>query len=176
MLAGTFVLFPLVGLAATVALHPVLPAELRIGLVFLTVLPSTVQSSIALTAIARGNVPAAVCSASISILLGVVLTSALVALLAGAHGPGLDPREPAEIGAQLLLPFALGQALRSRLGPLLERHRLVTAAADRGSILLVVYAAFSEGVVAGRGGGSASATSSWCSPPMPPCWRWCWPR
>ena len=149
VLASTYVLFPLIGLATARASRLFLPGELSAGLLFLCLLPSTVQSSIAFTAIARGNVPAALCSASMSNLLGVVLTPALVALSLGGHGAGINPSSLAEIALQLLLPFALGQALRPWFRPALERHRAVTAIVDRGSILLIVYAAFGEGMVAG---------------------------
>lgn len=149
VLASTYLLFPLLGLALTAIMRPWLPPELASGLLFLCVLPSTVQSSIAFTAIARGNVPAALCSASVSNMLGVLITPMLVALLMQGHGGGLNPRALVEIGVQLLLPFMLGQAVRPWLGPLLERHRSATALVDRGSILLVVYAAFGEGMVAG---------------------------
>ena len=49
----------------------------------------------------------------------------------------------------MLLPFGLGQAVRPFAGTFLQRHKRVTSVVDRGSILLVVYAAFSEGMVAG---------------------------
>lgn len=149
VLASTYVLFPLIGLAMARASRLFLPGELGAGLLFLCLLPSTVQSSIAFTAIARGNVPAALCSASMSNLLGVVLTPALVALTLGGHGSRIDPHALGEIAVQLLLPFDLGQALRPWLKSALESHRAVTALVDHGSILLIVYAAFSEGIVAG---------------------------
>ncbi|WP_439333696.1 bile acid:sodium symporter, partial [Streptomyces albidochromogenes] len=44
------------------------------GLQFLCLVPSTVQSSIAFTSIARGNVPAAICAGSFSSLVGIVAT------------------------------------------------------------------------------------------------------
>jgi solute carrier family 10 (sodium/bile acid cotransporter), member 7 len=113
------------------------------------VLPSTVQSSIAFTSIARGNVAAALCSASVSNLFGMVLTPALVALLLSTHGAGFSFAAVQDIALQLLLPFAAGQALRPLIGAWLIRHKAITAVVDRGSILLVVYAAFSAGMVAG---------------------------
>ena len=79
VLASTFLLFPLLGLG--MIRLPGIDPSLAMGILFLTLLPSTVQSSIAFTAIARGNVAAAICSASFSNLLGIVLTPALVALL-----------------------------------------------------------------------------------------------
>lgn len=150
ILACTFVLFPAIGLALTAALGPLLTPELRLGLLYVCALPSTVQSSIAFTAIARGNVPAALCAASASNLLGMALTPALVGVLLGVHGSGGFSLGAVEsIALQLLLPFALGQLARPLIAGWLGRHKGLTTLVDRGSILLVVYAAFSEGVVAG---------------------------
>jgi sodium/bile acid cotransporter 7 len=149
VMASTFVLFPLLGLAATTLLGRWLGPGLSMGLLFLCLLPSTVQSSIAFTSVARGNVPAALCSASVSNLLGMVLTPALVALLLGVGGSGFSTDALKDIGLHLLLPFLLGQAARPLIGGFIGRHKLLTSVVDRGSILLVVYAAFSEGMVSG---------------------------
>ena len=146
---STFVLFPVLGLVLTTVLRPWLTPELTMGLMFVCVLPSTVQSSIAFTSIARGNVSAALCSASVSNLLGMVLTPALVALMLSAHGGGFSMKALLDIGLQLLLPFVLGQLLRPLIGAWLLRHKTITSVVDRGSVLLVVYAAFSAGMVAG---------------------------
>jgi sodium/bile acid cotransporter 7 len=146
--ASTFVLFPILGLIVVTLLRGVLPGPLSVGLLLVCALPSTVQSSIAFTSIARGNVPAALCSASVSNLVGIVLTPLLMALLLRAHG-GFSLAAIGDIATQLLLPFAVGQAARPFLAGFLGRHRRITSFVDRGSILLVVYAAFSEGVVAG---------------------------
>ena len=146
---STFALFPLLGLLLTTVLRPWLPADLSLGLMFICVLPSTVQSSIAFTSIARGNVPAALCGATVSNLAGIVLTPILVAVLLSAHGAGFSGKALVDVALQLLLPFGLGQAVRPWLAPVLGRHRTITSYVDRGSILLVVFAAFSEGVVAG---------------------------
>ena len=147
--ASTFVLFPLLGLALTFVLRPFLPHEVSVGLMFVSVLPSTVQSSIAFTAIARGNVSAALCSASVSNLLGVLVTPALVGLLLNTHGAGFSAHALEDISLQLLAPFAAGQALRPLIGAWLLRHKTLTTIVDRGSVLIVVYAAFSEGMVNG---------------------------
>jgi sodium/bile acid cotransporter 7 len=147
--AATFILFPLIGLVVTAAARPWLPADLALGLLYLCLLPSTVQSSIAFTSIARGNVPAALCSASVSNLFGIVVTPALVALLMTSHGAGFSLRALQDVALQLLLPFAAGQLLRPLIGKWLIGHRRLTSFVDRGSILIIVYAAFSEGMVAG---------------------------
>lgn len=145
----TYLLFPLCGLALAAALSPWIEDELAIGIVYLSVLPSTVQSSIAFTSIARGNVPAAVCAASTSNILGVFLTPALVALLLHSSGEGISLQSIMDIGLQILAPFILGQLLRPLVGGFISRHTLLTQVVDRGSILIIVYSAFSAGVIAG---------------------------
>lgn len=148
VLASTFVLFPVLGIAATQI--PALPAPVAAGMLFLTLLPSTVQSSIAFTAIARGNVAAAVCSASFSNLLGIVLTPALVALLMGqAGGGGVSLSSVEAIVLQLLAPFVAGHLLRPWIGGFVARRKRLLTVVDRGSILLVVYTAFSAAIVEG---------------------------
>ncbi|MGW7435193.1 bile acid:sodium symporter family protein [Streptomyces sp. NPDC054849] len=149
VLACTFLLFPLLGLAARGLVPGLLTPPLYGGLLFLCLVPSTVQSSIAFTSIARGNVPAAICAGSFSSLAGIVLTPLLAATLLGADAGGFSPDSLFKITLQLLLPFLLGQALRRWIGGFLVRHKQVLGHVDRGSILLVVYAAFSAGVVAG---------------------------
>ncbi|HWG26991.1 bile acid:sodium symporter family protein [Actinospica sp.] len=144
----TFVLFPLLMLPLRLLEPGLIPHELFVGLVFLSVLPSTVQSSIAFTSIARGNVAAAVCSASLSNLIGVVLSPLLVSVLLGADAR-VSASSMVDVAAQLLLPFAAGQLARARIAPTLKRHPRALATVDRGSVLIVVYTAFGEGVVAG---------------------------
>jgi solute carrier family 10 (sodium/bile acid cotransporter), member 7 len=148
VLAATFLLFPILGLVARHTLGAVLPDSLLVGLLFLCLLPSTVQSSIAFTSIAHGNVAAAVCSASLSNLLGIFLTPALVALLMNLKG-GVSPGAILDIILQLLAPFLAGHFLRPWIGDFVARHRAALGFVDRGSILLVVYLAFSEAVANG---------------------------
>ncbi|GAA0314192.1 bile acid:sodium symporter [Streptomyces polychromogenes] len=149
VLACTFLLFPALGLAARVLVPTLLTQPLYNGLLFLCLVPSTVQSSIAFTSIARGNVPAAICAGSFSSLAGVVLTPLLAGALLGGGAGGFSPDSLLKIAVQLLLPFLLGQLLRGRVGGFLTRHKPVLGYVDRGSILLVVYAAFSAGMAAG---------------------------
>lgn len=145
----TYVVFPICGLALAAILSPWIEEELAIGIVYLSILPSTVQSSIAFTSIARGNVPAAVCAASMSNVLGVFLTPALVAVLLHASGDGISLDSILDIGLQILAPFILGQLLRPFVGGFISRHSVLTQVVDRGSILIIVYSAFSAGVIAG---------------------------
>ncbi|MFD3655583.1 bile acid:sodium symporter family protein [Streptomyces sp. NPDC058620] len=149
VLVCTFVAFPLLGLAGEGLVPYVLTPQLQEGLLFLCLVPSTIQSSIAFTSIARGNVPAAICAGSFSSIAGILLTPLLAALLIGGSGGGFSADALLKIVLQLLVPFLAGQLLRRWIGGFLGRHRKVLGFVDRGSILLVVYTAFSEGMVAG---------------------------
>ncbi len=146
---STFGLFPLLGLSAQFLAPTLLPPPLWAGLILLTTLPSTVQASIAFTSVAGGNVPAALCSASASNVLGVFLTPLIAGFLLSRHGVDLSARSVVAIVVQLLLPFVAGQLLRPWIGELIMRHARVLKSVDYGSILLIVYSAFSQGVVNG---------------------------
>lgn len=145
---STFVLFPLLGLGLAAAFPFLLPRPLWLGLLFVCALPSTVQSSIALTSIARGNVAAAICSATASNVSGIVLTPLIFGAMSNLHGSA-DLRAVAHVAGQLLLPFVAGHLLRPWIGLWAERNRRLLSITDRGSILIVVYTAFSAAVVHG---------------------------
>ena len=148
--ASTFVMFPLLGMATHLLPAWLVSPAIAPGLLFLCLLPSTVQSSIAFTSIAGGNVPAAVCSASGSSLIGIVLTPVLAAALMGAHGrAGNELAAVESVALQLLAPFVAGHLARPLVGRWIDAHRRVLGSVDRGSILLVVYTAFSAAVVEG---------------------------
>ena len=149
VLASTFVMFPLLGVALRPLLQPLVTPDLYIGVLFLCALPATVQSAIAFTSMGRGNVPAAVCSASASSLIGIFLTPVLVSLLLAQHGVGASLDAVRAIVLQLLLPFVAGQVARRWIGGWIERHKALLGSVDRSSILLVVYTAFSEAVIEG---------------------------
>jgi sodium/bile acid cotransporter 7 len=149
VLACTFVVFPLLGLAARGLVPVFLTHPLYQGLLFLTLVPSTIQSSIAFTSMARGNVPAAICAGSFSSLVGIVVTPLLAAALLGSSAGGFSADSLVKIVLQLLVPFLAGQLLRRWIGGFVTRHKKVLGLVDRGSILLVVYTAFSEGMVQG---------------------------
>ena len=146
ILASTFILFPLLGLGFEHLAGSLLPPALVTGLLFLCVLPSTVQSSIAFTSIARGNVPAALCAASLSNILGVFISPLLASWLLSAQGAALSFDVLQDIILQLLVPFIAGQLLRRWIGEWVTRNKKVLGYADRGSILLIIYVAFSKGM------------------------------
>lgn len=149
VLAFTFVVFPLLGLLGKWALGPLLGESLAAGFLYMTLVPSTVQSSITFVSIARGHVSAAVVSASVSNLLGVALTPLLVVALMTTNGTvHISTQSIVEIVVMLLLPFVLGQLLRNRVLPITSKIKRIDLF-DKTVIVLVVYSAFSEGVVDG---------------------------
>lgn len=157
-LGATYVMLPLIGILLATLAGPTLGAPVTIGLLFLAVLPSTVNSSIAFTSIAGGNLPAAICAATVSNLLGVLLTPALIAVLLHQTGGEVNSGAVLKIGTQILLPFALGQLARPWVGAFVKRHKTPVMIVDRGSILLIVYSAFSAGTVSGLWGAIPSST------------------
>src|ERR1700722_20131918 len=149
VLLSTFALFPLLGMLARFLAPGFLSEPLWAGLILLTALPSTVQASVVFTSVSGGNVPAAMCSATASSVLVVFLTPLIAGFLLSRHGLDISAHAILGIVAQLLLPFAAGQLLRPWIGRYLTRHPLALRSVDYGSILILVYAAFSHGVVDG---------------------------
>lgn len=149
--AFTFALFPILGLMAKPILVPMLGQELYWGFLFMCFLPSTVQSSIAFTSVAQGNVASAVCSASFSNIAGMFITPVLVSLfILGETKHDFDPTASiVQITLLLLVPFILGQILRPYVFPYMQKLPKIVKVFDQGSILMVVYGAFSSAVVAG---------------------------
>jgi sodium/bile acid cotransporter 7 len=131
-------------------LQPLVTPQLYTGVLFLCVLPATVQSAIAFTSMARGNIPAAVCSASASTMLGVFVTPLLVGLIVVPHAAAANSFDSiGRILLQLMLPFVVGHLARPWIGGWIARRKRILGLVDRGSILLVVYTAFSAAVIEG---------------------------
>lgn len=148
---STFVIFPLLGLTMSLLVPTVLTPTLYLGFLYLCALPATVQSAVAFTVVAGGNVPAAICSSSASSILGVFLSPMLVGLLlhTGNQDGGDILHAIGAIIMQLMVPFIIGHLARPWIANWMERHRKILSMTDRSSILLVVYVAFSAAVVEG---------------------------
>jgi sodium/bile acid cotransporter 7 len=148
--ACTFGLFPLLGLALAWLLADRLAPGLMVGVLFLCMLPSTISSSVAFTAMAGGNVAAAVFNATFSNLIGIVLTPLLISQVLHVTGEGLPVgRAILGISVQLLLPFILGQLIRPHVHGWMVRHKTLTHRLDRGVIVLIVFCSFSDSAAAG---------------------------
>lgn len=147
---STFALFPLLGLAMGFLSPAILNQPLYMGFLYLCALPATVQSAIAFTSVAGGNVAAAVCSASASSILGIFLSPVLVGALMNTQEGSTDTLHAiGKIVLQLMVPFVVGHLSRPLIGRWVDKHKKLISLTDRSSILLVVYVAFSEAVVEG---------------------------
>jgi len=148
ILAATFLVFPLLGLALSPLSGTVLAPPLYVGLLFLCSLPSAVQASVVFTSIAGGNVAAALCSASLSSMTGIVLTPLLVGLLLHVHGEA-SVNGIGSIAAHLLLPFLAGQILQATIDDWMRLHQKLVRIVDRVSVLLLVYGVISAATLSG---------------------------
>lgn len=148
MLAMTFVLFPLIGLGLSWATTPLIGPAMAAGVLFLSVLPSTVQGSVALTSIARGNIPAAITAATTSNVVGMVATPLLVlALMGTSASAGLGGLR--SVLVQLLLPFVVGQLLSRWAGAWIEKRKVLTMVVERAAIIVMLFNAVSAATAQG---------------------------
>ncbi len=147
ILVFTFVVFPIIGIALKLLVGWALPNMLYLGLLWVCLVPSTVQSSINFTSIAHGNIPGAIVSATISNLLGTFLTPLLAfALVSSSSGVTITPASILDVLLQILLPFILGQLSRPLTARFVTEHKKPLKFVDNGVILVVVYSAFSSGM------------------------------
>ncbi len=146
----TYIVFPLIFFIGNYMFGEYIDKGLLLGLCYLCALPSTVSSSVAMTAIGKGNIPAAIFNATISGLIGIVATPFLIALFVGFSGEGIS-FETAVIGIAklLLLPLVLGQLTRPFLESLHNRYKAITNSTDRIVILMLIFSAFSDSVSSG---------------------------
>ncbi|WP_246087170.1 bile acid:sodium symporter family protein [Sphingorhabdus contaminans] len=150
MLAFTFLLMPLFGIGLSRIAAQFLPASLAAGLLYAAILPSTVQSAVSYTSLARGNIAASVIGSALSNLSGIFLTPLLFALLLGsASGAAVGGNVVVKIITMLLLPFVIGQAMQKWFGKWAADQRYLLTFFDRGVILLAVYVAFGAAVTSG---------------------------
>jgi len=147
---STYALFPLLWWGFSALFGRWLPTDLALGFAYLCALPSTISSSVAMTVLAKGNVPAAIFNASVSSLLGIVLTPLLVALMGGTSGATLPFGEAVwKLTQLLLLPLVAGQLLRPLLLGFYMKHKSRITLIDRWVIILLVLSAFSDSVASG---------------------------
>lgn len=146
----TFVVFPLLFFVFKALFSGLVPEDLMMGFLYLCALPSTISSSVAMTAVGRGNVPAAIFNATLSGMLGIFLTPLIVSLVMSTEGAHLPlGKAILNIATLLLLPFVLGQLLRPLFGKFFSRHKKMINNSDKAVILLLVYSSFCDSVKSG---------------------------
>ena len=145
VLGTTYGLFPLLGLGLFAIGTGRWPSELRLGFFFLCAVPSTISSSVIFTAIARGNVAAALWSATASNLLGVVLTPLWLGIVLQTSGRAL-PLGQVILGLAggLVLPLFLGQLARRWIAGWMARRGALASGINRGIILFLVHFSFCD--------------------------------
>ncbi len=143
--SATFLVFPLLVIAARLLIGNVINDLIWLGIFFLACLPSTVSSSVVMVSIARGNIPAAIFNASISTLIGVFITPLWMGIFMNSSTQSLDLLPIIlKLTLQVLLPVILGILLHSKCGAFAERHRKQLRYFDQSIILLIVFTAFCE--------------------------------
>lgn len=139
----TFLFFPLIVLAFRPLFVNTDLELLWLGIFFLAALPSTVSSSVVMVSIAKGNIPAAIFNASISSLVGVVVTPIWIGLfIASATGHFDVTNIVVKLAFQVLLPVILGICLNSRFGAFAEKHKKRLKYFDQAVILTIIYTSF----------------------------------
>ncbi len=145
--ATTFLLFPLLVLALHAIIRPVLTEEAWTGFFFVAALPSTVSSSVAMVSLARGNVPAAIFNATLSSLIGVLVTPALMAWYLSRSSMPLDLSSViVKILGLVLLPIVMGYVARHWLAGWAARRKPFIQLADRGIVVCIVYNSFCDSI------------------------------
>ncbi len=142
---SVFVLFPLLGLLLLPATKGWMSDDLRVGIFYLCALPSTVSSSVALTAAAGGNVPAAVFNATLSSVLGIVVTPVWMKVVAQGTGVSFPLGDVmGDLVVWLILPLVVGQLSRPWLAGWAKKNKALVSVVDRLTILLLVYTSFCD--------------------------------
>lgn len=147
---STFLVFPILGWILLKASGGWMWPDLQTGFFYLCALPSTVSSSVALTVAARGNVPVAVFNATLSSLIGVVLTPFWMAWILGSSGTGFEVWPVViDLLVWLVLPLVLGQLSRPMLATWASHNKARIQIVDRLTILTLVYTSFADTVKEG---------------------------
>lgn len=157
---GTFLLFPLVGLALLALTGSLITPALALGFFFLCALPSTVSSSVAMTAAAKGNVPAAVFNATLSSLVGVFVTPLWMGWMLKSQGSagGSLGKVIMDLVTWLILPLVLGQLARPWLADWAKRRKPWIHIVDRGTILVIIFTSFCDSILRGVWSGQGAMT------------------
>ena len=139
----TFFLFPLIVLL----LYPFIQNEqqeiLWLGLFFLAAVPSTVSSSVIMVSIGKGNIPGAIFNASISGIIGIIVTPLWMGVFIQQTQPGFDFTEVYfRLVLGIILPVIIGVIMQRRLYSFALKYSRELSTFDKSVILLIVYRSF----------------------------------
>jgi solute carrier family 10 (sodium/bile acid cotransporter), member 7 len=142
---ATFVLFPLLVLAFLPLVGTDEQETLWLGLFFMAAVPSTVASSVIMVSIGRGNIPGAIFNASLSGVIGIIITPLLMGTVIRQTGPGFDFSEMyLRLALGIILPVIAGLALQKRWYGLALKYSRASGIFDKSVILLIVYKSFAR--------------------------------
>ena len=142
--SATFLLFPAL-VWVLMQISPWIEEDFQLGIIYLSALPSTVSASVVMVSIAGGNLPGAIFNASISSLLGVVLTPAWMGVLAGGVEGEIDFWATlGELAVKVILPVTLGILSHGWLFPKLRTVLPKLKYVDQTVIMVIVFTSFSE--------------------------------
>ena len=141
----TFLGIPLMAFVLVTAGASLLSEELRLGIIFLSVLPTTIATSVAYTAMTGGNVAGAVFNSTFGNMAGIFITPLWIGVWLQAGGETLPLGKLfLDISMMLLAPLRIGQAVRPMIVKWVERNKKRFSIASSLIILFIVYAAFSN--------------------------------
>ncbi|CAM4363124.1 bile acid:sodium symporter family protein [Zobellia roscoffensis] len=143
--ASTFVIFPLLILIFRPLLQTQERETIWLAFFFLAALPSTVSSSVVMVSIAKGNIPAAIFNASISGIIGVLITPLWMGLFVQNAQSNFDFTDIyTKLIVQIILPVIVGFLLQRFLGELAQKYGKQLTLFDKSIILLIIYKSFAE--------------------------------
>jgi solute carrier family 10 (sodium/bile acid cotransporter), member 7 len=146
--SGTFIIFPLLVLLFYPLMNGSEYKSIWLSIFFLACLPSTVSSSVVMVSIAKGNVTSAIFNASISGLIGIIMTPLLMSFfLEPSSGSGNHGEVLRQLLIKVLLPIILGILLNPVFKKWVTKYSNIIAEFDRLIILLIVYESFSTAFI-----------------------------
>lgn len=129
-------------------LSTAVPAEIRTGILALSVLPTTVSSCIVFTQSAEGNTVAAMFNAALANIAGVILSPLLLSLLLQATDYALPTGELVNILRKLALnmvvPILIGQLLRRFFARFAIENKKRLGVVSNALILGIIFLTFSQ--------------------------------
>ena len=141
--SATFLIFPLLAIVAKYAFGN--DGYLWQGIIFLSIMPSTVSSAAVLVSLANGNVPAALFNSSLSSIIGIILPPVYLSILTGSTGTTFHVGDVfIKLTFQILLPIIIGVVMNPYVGKTAIKYRNFTRYFDQMVILSIVYYSFAN--------------------------------
>ncbi|HKK80612.1 MAG TPA: bile acid:sodium symporter, partial [Prolixibacteraceae bacterium] len=123
---------------------------LWLAVFFLAALPSTVSSSVVMVSIARGNIPGAIFNASISGIIGIIITPLWMSIfLSSANSDFNFAQTLTDLLIQIFIPVTAGLLLHRFWGAWAIRNKSYLSMFDKAVILSIVYNSFSNSFLNG---------------------------